>query len=194
MVHEMKDDLDRFLVERVQEGDTSAFGELVEKYQKRIYELAYGFTHHPEDAHDLSQEIFFKAFKALKRFKGDSSFYTWLYRIARNAGIDHTRRKAGRINISFEEAFPPDDSQYYPRCDSNSVPYRLEQDELGIEIEKAIQQLSPRQKQVFVLRHYEDLSLREIADLLNLRIGSIKAHLFSATRKLRKLLTPYLEE
>jgi RNA polymerase sigma-70 factor (ECF subfamily) len=74
------------------------------------------------------------------------------------------------------------------------VPYRLEQDELGIEIEKAIQQLSPRQKQVFVLRHYEDLSLREIADLLNLRIGSIKAHLFSATRKLRKLLTPYLEE
>ena len=190
----MKEDLDWFLVQRVQAGDTSAFGELVEKYQKRIYELAYGFTHHPEDAHDLSQEIFFKAFRALGGFKGDSSFYTWLYKIARNAGIDHTRRKTTRVKLSFEDTLPLDESQYYPRYDRNSVPYRLEQEELGIEIQKAIQQLSPRQKQVFILRHYEDLSLREIADLLNLRIGSIKAHLFSATRKLRKLLAPYLEE
>ena len=190
----MKEDLDHFLVERVQDGDTSAFGELVQKYQKRIYELAYSFTHHPEDAYDLSQEIFFKAFKALKGFKGESSFYTWMYRIAKNAGIDYTRRKAGRINLYFEEEFPPDDSQFHPRCYGNLATYRLEQDELGIEIKKAIQQLSPRQKQVFILRHYEGLPLREIADLLHLRIGSIKAHLFSATRKLRELLTPYLEE
>ena len=89
----MKEDLDWFLVQRVQAGDTSAFGELVEKYQKRIYEIAYGFTHHPEDANDLSQEIFLRASKALGRFNGNSSFYAWLYRIAQNVCIDHTRRK-----------------------------------------------------------------------------------------------------
>ena len=74
------------------------------------------------------------------------------------------------------------------------MPRGLEQKELGIEIKKAVQQLSPRQKQVFTLRHYEGLALREIAEVLHLRIGSVKAHLFSASRKLRELLTPYLDE
>jgi len=194
MKGEPKGELDRFLVERVQDGDSSAFGELVQKYQKRIYELAYSFTHHPEDAYDLSQEIFLKAFRALKRFKGQSSFYTWIYKIAKNACIDYTRRRAGRTHISFEEEFPPDNSTLHPYCYGDLASRGLEQKELGAEIKKAIQQLSPRQKQVFTLRHYEGLALREIADVLHLRIGSVKAHLFSATRKLRGLLALYLEE
>jgi RNA polymerase sigma-70 factor (ECF subfamily) len=190
----MKEDLDRFLVERVQSGDFSAFGELVQKYQKRIYELVYSFTHHPEDASDLCQEIFLKAFKALRKFESKSTFYTWLYRIARNACIDYTRRRTGRTDVPFVEEFPPDGSQCHPRYSEDLAVRRLEQIELGDEIKKAIEQLSPRQKQVFILRHYEGLALREIADILQLRIGSVKAHLFSATRKLRELLTPYLEE
>jgi len=190
----MKEDADRFLVERAQCGDTCAFGELVQKYQKRIYELAYSFTHHPEDALDLSQEIFIRAFKALKRFESKSTFYTWIYRIAQNAGIDYTRRKSGRFNVPFTEELPPDDSQFHPQFSEDSGLRRLEQLELEGEIKKAIQQLSARQKQVFILRHYEGLSLREIADVLHLRIGSVKAHLFSATRKLRELLKPYVEE
>ena len=89
----MKTDPDRFLIERVQSGDIAAFGELVQKYQKRIYELAYRFTHHPEDASDLSQEIFLRAFKALGKFESKSTFYTWIYQIAKNACIDYTRRR-----------------------------------------------------------------------------------------------------
>ena len=191
----MKDDPDQGLVERVRVGDTEAFGELVHKYQKRIYELAYSFTHNPEDAYDLSQEIFLKAFKALKRFEGKCSFYTWIYQIARNSCIDYTRRRSGVFKVPLVEDLPHDDAIIYSSSYSrNSEPRRLEQAELGGEIKKAIQQLSPRQKQVFVLRHYEGLALREIAATLNLRIGSVKAHLFSATRKLRELLTPYLDE
>ena len=189
----MKEDSDRYLVNRAQCGDTRAYGELVQKYQKRIYEIAYNFTHHPEDAHDLSQEIFLRGFKALNRFESKSTFYTWIYRIAKNAGIDYTRRRASHKNISFVEEFPTDDF-LFPSGGAEDVPVRgLEQAELGREIRNAIQQLSPRQKQVFILRHYEGLALREIADALHLRVGSVKAHLFSATRKLRELLTPYLE-
>lgn len=190
----MKDDPDRGLVERAQDGDSGAFGQLVQKYQKRIYELAYSFTHQPEEAYDLSQEIFLRAFKSLKRFKSRSTFYTWIYRIAKNAGIDYTRRQAGRKNVPFIEELPPDNALFHPRYSEDIAMHRLERLELHEEIKKAIQQLSPRQKQVFILRHYEGLALREIADALHLRVGSVKAHLFSATRKLRGLLTPYLED
>ena len=190
----MKADPDRFLIERVQSGDIAAFGELVQKYQKRIYELAYRFAHHPEDASDLSQEIFLRAFKALGKFESKSTFYTWIYQIAKNACIDYTRRRTGRTDVPFVEEISPDDSQVQSQCSSDRAFRRLEQTELEAEIKKAIEQLSPRQKQVFILRHYEGLALREIAVTLNLRVGSVKAHLFNATRKLRKLLTPYLEE
>lgn len=189
----MKGDPDRYLVKKAQTGDTQAFGELVQKYQKRIYELAYNFTHHPEDAYDLSQEIFLKAFKAVKRFESKSTFYTWIYRIAKNACIDYTRRRGSHTNVSFTEEFPSDDFLFPPKCTEDVTIRCLEQAELGQKIRDAIQQLSPRQKQVFILRHYEGLALREIADVLHLRVGSVKAHLFSATRKLRELLAPYLE-
>ena len=189
----MKQDPDRFFVECVQTGDTAAFGELVQKYQKRIYELAYRFTHHPEDASDLSQDVFLKAFKTLKRFQGKSAFYTWLYKIAYNAGIDYTRRKTGRVNLPFSEELLPDGYQSHPQCSGDLAIRRLEGIEIEGEIKKAVGQLLPRQKQVFILRYDEGLALREIADVLHLSVGSVKAHLFTATRKLRKLLAPYLE-
>ena len=189
----MKEDPDRYLVKRAQCGDTRAFGELVQKYQRRIYELAYNFTHHPEDAYDLSQEIFLRGFKALNRFESKSTFYTWIYRIAKNACIDYTRRRASHKNITFVDEFPADDFLFPSGGPEDVTMHGLEQAELGREIRNAIHQLSPRQKQVFILRHYEGLALREIADTLHLRVGSVKAHLFSATRKLRDLLAPYLE-
>ena len=102
--------------------------------------------------------------------------------------------ETGRTDVPFVEEISPDDSQVQSQCSSDRAFRRLEQAELEAEIKKAIEQLSPRQKQVFILRHYEGLALREIAVTLNLRVGSVKAHLFNATRKLRKLLTPYLEE
>ena len=189
----MKTDIDGFLVKRFKSGDTRAFDELVLKYQKQIYELAYNFTHHVDDAFDLSQEIFLRAFKALDKFKGEAAFYTWLYRIAKNACIDYTRKRKRYQNVALEDDILFSYQNSY-RGISNDMPDKnAERKELEIEISKAIEQLSPRQKQVFILRHYEGLALKEIAEKLGLRIGSVKAHLFNATRMLRKLLTPYVE-
>jgi RNA polymerase sigma-70 factor (ECF subfamily) len=163
------------------------------KYQKRIYELAYNFTHHVDDAFDLSQEIFLRVFKALDNFKGESAFYTWLYRIAKNVCIDYTRKRKRYQNVALEDDILSNRQNWY-RVKSNDMPdEHVERKELGLEISKAIEQLPPRQKQVFILRHYEGLALKEIAEKLGLRIGSVKAHLFNATRTLRKLLTPYVE-
>ena len=190
----MKADPDRLLIECAKNGDVSAFGELVQKYQKRIYDLAYRFTHHPEDAADLCQEIFIKAFRALGKFENKSTFYTWIYQIAKNTCIDYSRRRTGRYDVTFVEEISLDDSHAQSHYSADRAYRRVEQAELETEIKKAIEQLSPRQKQVFILRHYEGLALREIAVTLDLRVGSVKAHLFNATRKLRKLLTPYMEE
>ena len=189
----MKTDDDRFLVEQILSGDTQAFGKLVSKYQKRIYDLAYNFTHHVDDAWDLSQEIFLRAFKALKNFKGESTFYTWLYQIARNACIDYTRKRKRYQNVALDDNILSQKHNFY-KVVSYDMPDRyVERKELEAVISQAIAQLPPRQKQVFILRHYEGLALKEIADELGLRIGSVKAHLFNATRALRKLLTPYVE-
>jgi RNA polymerase sigma-70 factor (ECF subfamily) len=189
----MKTDIDGFLVKKFKSGDKRAFDELVLKYQQRIYELAYNFTHHVDDAFDLSQEIFLRVFKALDNFKGESAFYTWLYRIAKNACIDYTRKRKRYQNVTLEDGILFD-RQNWCKVVSNDMPDKhAERKELEIEISKAIEQLPPRQKQVFILRHYEGLALKEIAEKLGLRIGSVKAHLFNATHTLRKLLTPYVE-
>ena len=190
----MKDIPDHLFVQKVKSGDTEAFGELVRKYQKRIYELAYGFARHPEEAYDLSQEIFLKAFNALGRFRGSSGFYTWLYKIAQNTCIDYTRRKSIWSEFPFINEFPSDDSWLHPRTIDNSATKFLENQELNKEINSAINQLTSRQKQIFILRHYEGLALRDIANVLDLRIGSIKAHLFNAIRKLRIGLTPHMKQ
>ncbi|MBC8229204.1 sigma-70 family RNA polymerase sigma factor [bacterium] len=189
----MKTDIDGFLVKRFKSGDTKAFDELVLKYQKQIYELAYNFTHHVDDAFDLSQEIFLRAFKALDKFKGEAAFYTWLYRIAKNACIDYTRKRKRYQNVALEDDILFSYQNSYRGISSDMPDKHAERKELEIEISKAIEQLSPRQKQVFILRHYEGLALKEIAEKLGLRTGSVKAHLFNATRRLRKLLTPYVE-
>ena len=183
---------DNILVKKVQAGNKDAFGELVLRYQKRIYNKAYSFTHNVEEARDLSQEIFLKAFKAIHRFRGNSAFYTWLYQIARNAGIDYTRKRNRRKLILFGDMTL---ISRLSREKSQTQPiHQVERDELNDQIKKAINKLSPRQKQVFVLRHYEGLSLKEIAETLGLKIGSVKAHHFNAVRKLRKLLSHYVEE
>jgi len=184
---------DQILVEQAQSGNFEAFGQLVGRYQKRIYDIAYSFTRNTEEAYDLSQEIFLKAFRALRHFECKATFYTWLYRIARNAGVDYARRKGNRPEYLFTKEFPPDESLLHPRVTNDLVVRSAEATEIDREIKKAIAELSPRQQQVFVLRYYEDLPLSEIADILGLKVGSIKAHLFNAIRNLRKYLKPYVE-
>ncbi len=186
-------DLDYILVKRFQEGDFEAFNELVRRYRKRVYEIAYNFTHNPDDALDLTQEIFLRAFKSLGTFKHKSSFYTWLYSISRNYCIDYTRRKKRYHEMEINENLPHKSEDYlYSGSRVPSPDDKVEREELRRKIEEAIDSLPDMQRQVFILRYYEGLPLKEIAKVLNRSIGTVKANLFHATRKLREMLSPYV--
>lgn len=184
------EDLD--LVERFQRGDVTAFELLVTKYQSKIYDIAYRYTHNAEDAYDLSQEVFERVFKSLGRFRRKSSFYTWLYRIAVNACIDYGRQRSRSQTVSIEEWACSHESL---SADPSYSPAKaVELQELKHQIAKAIDQLPPKQRTVFILKRQEGLSLEEIARILGRSVGTIKAHLFHATHKLMDLLGPYLEK
>jgi len=187
-------DEDLGLVERFQLGDISAFNTLVSKYQTRIYDVVYSHTHNIEDAYDLSQEVFLRAFKSLGKFKKRSSFYTWLYRIAINACIDFTRQNSRITTIPIEEWSAVLEPRNLGNPNHENSPARaVEIQELRQLITKAINQLPPKQRVVFIMKRYQGLSLEEIAKLLDRSVGTVKAHLSHATSKLSCLLGPYLE-
>ena len=164
---------DNKLVERFQDGEVEAFNELVIRYQDKIYRLAYSFVHNREDALDLSQEAFLRAFQALGRFERKSAFYSWLYRITINLCIDFLRNRS--------------------RSKSVSITKYVEDKELQQYIISAVSGLSPKQREVFVLRHWDGLQIKEIANVIGRSEGTVKAHLFHAVRNLRKQLSEYLD-
>ncbi|MBD3183681.1 RNA polymerase sigma-70 factor [Candidatus Poribacteria bacterium] len=180
------------LVESFQKGEIESFDILVKKYQDRVYDIAYRYTHDPEDAYDLSQEVFEKVFKALGRFRKKSSFYTWLYKITVNACIDYSRKAKKIRSISMEEWLPPQEELHTEP--SYSPEAMLELKELKKQINQAIKQLPPKQRAVFIMKRQEGLSLEEIAQTLGRSVGTIKAHLSHATHKLMDILDPYLKE
>lgn len=180
------------LVTRFQNGDTSAFNTLVLKYQTQIAKLIYKHVKDAETTKDLSQEVFLKAYKALPRFKGDSAFYSWLYRIATNCCIDFLRQKKRRQDFLYDELpGTPEEFLLFGRFPSPS--HIVEMEELGNMITKAINHLPPKQQQVFKLRYDQKLPIKEIALHINRSEGTVKTHLFNAHRNLRELLCPYLE-
>lgn len=185
-------DEDRDLVAEFQRGDVTAFDALVSKYQNKIYDIAYRYVRNAEDAYDLSQEIFLRAFKSLGGFKRKSSFYTWLYRIAINACIDYGRKKSRFKAVPIEEWTRS--HEFFGTGSSYSPAEAMELQELEHQIAKAIDQLPPKQKAVFIMKRQEGLSLEEIAQRVDRSVGTIKAHLSHATHKLMDLLEPYLEK
>ncbi len=184
------EDLD--LIKRFQSGDATAFEPLVNKYRDKVYDIAYFYTHDVEDAYDLSQEVFERAFKALGGFRKKSSFYTWLYRIAKNAGIDYVRKRSRLQTVPIEEWVYSHKSFSTGAHDSPAA--EVEFEELKRQIAKAIDQLPPKQRAVFIMKRQQDLSLEEIAQIVGRSVGTIKAHLSHATHKLMHLLEPYLKK
>ncbi|RLG07031.1 MAG: RNA polymerase subunit sigma-24 [Thaumarchaeota archaeon] len=184
---------DELLVKRFQKGEIEAFDELFRRYRRRVYEIAYRFTRNVDDALDLTQEIFLKVFKSLGTFKFQSSFYTWLFSTARNYCIDYLRHRRVK-RVELQENMPSSSPDYLFRGARVPPPSeRIEREELRKAIEKAIESLPPKQREVFILRHYEGLQLKEIAEIVGKRIGTVKANLFHATRKLAEMLRPYIE-
>lgn len=179
------------LVSQSLRGSLKAFSAIVEFYQERTIRLAYSFVGNWEDARDLAQEAFIKAYENLKRFKAESRFYTWFYRILTNCCKDFLRKKKVRGFISLWSARPAEEtSEESPEARfAGSTPTALEalqHKELGAKIHLAIQKLPFRQRSAFSLRYLEGLSLEEIADSMNLSTGAVKAHLWQAGRKVRK--------
>ena len=181
------------LIKRFQNGDTEAFNPLVLKYQQKIYNLLYQRVKDREIAKDLSQDVFLKAFQGLPHFKQDSTFYSWLYRIATNCSVDFMRKQKRQKVLMFGE-LPPDADNILQMTQVSPSPSKMmEDDELRRIIRKAVRRLSPGQRRVFRLRYQKELPIKEIAVRLNKAEGTIKAHLYHAHRRLRVMLIPYLE-
>lgn len=176
------------LVDRLSRGDMAAFRELVETYKKKMYYFALDMVGDPADAEDVSQEVFLKAFRAFKTFKRDAKLSSWLYRIAYNASIDHLRRRAlapqsveDTVLDASAGGFGDSPSSHNP---AQTAEYRLFQ----VRVEKALEKVSSQERAVFLLRHYNDLMLDEIADTLQISVGSVKSYLFRCIRKLQREL------
>ncbi|MYK24467.1 sigma-70 family RNA polymerase sigma factor [Candidatus Poribacteria bacterium] len=186
---------DTELIERFQQGDTAAFDTLFTRYQKRTYRLVQRFISNREDALDLTQDAFIRAYQGLGDFKSQCQFYSWLYRITVNLCIDFLRKKARSEVLLYDS----DESGELPMANipdprSESPAKAVENKELRTHIRKAVRRLPPKQRQIFILRHWDGLSLKDIAAVVGRSDGTVKAHLLHAHRNLRKHLRPYLQE
>jgi len=185
------------LVKRCQAGQTEAFDELVSRYRTRIFAMIYNMVHNEQDAWDLAQESFVKAWKSIKRFRRDSSFYTWVYRIVMNVTIDWLRKKQGKgagtefdDSIQLKEIDPA--SRTVPKAEP--LPHeRMERNEIRAKIDNAIGQLSPEHRAVILMKEIEDMQYHEIAETLGCSIGTVMSRLFYARKKLQNLLREVYE-
>jgi RNA polymerase sigma-70 factor (ECF subfamily) len=184
------------LVKRCQAGDSSAFNDLVTRYRGRAFTLIYGMVQNEQDAWDLAQEGFLKAWKSIHRFKGESSFYTWLYRIMTNVTIDSLRRKGIHGEAEFDDRFAAVDVEPGSRTTPSSVPLphkKLEHREIRQRIDEAIAKLSPEHRSVIMMKEIEDMQYNEIADILSCSLGTVMSRLFYARKKLQSLLRDLYE-
>ena len=174
----MIDSTDLELVKLFQNGNETSFNELVRRYQEKIYWIARRFVNDHDQADDIVQEVFVKVYSALKKFRGESSFYTWLYRITVNVALNALRKQRVRYFIRIDEYFEKAD-------DENEQPDVLfEKEEEQKLIEEAIAKLPEKQKAVFILRYHEELSYEEIALILKTSVGGLKANYFHAAKKI----------
>lgn len=188
-------DEDRALVERVRSGDVHAFDNLVHKYRERIYSVLYNITSNREDAADLTQETFIKAFTSIKSFKGKSSFYTWLYRIGVNHALGQQKKNRLRRFFSLETV---DDNM----SSSEVVEHLAEKrqagrdtlvSELQEKLNDALQKLSINHRTVVVLFEIEGLSHQEIAEIMDCSEGTVRSRLHYAKQQLQSFLQEYLQ-
>jgi RNA polymerase sigma-70 factor (ECF subfamily) len=177
--------LDLELTRRSQAGDTEAFGELVTKYRAKIFAMVYNIVGNENEAWDIAQEGFVKAWRSIHRFQGRSSFHTWLYSITLNLAIDSLRRKGRRQEIELNEAIP----SYLP-----GPRIECERAETRERVNTALAQLSPEHRAVVVLKDIEDMQYREIAEALHLSIGTVMSRLFYGRKKLQTILKPFYNE
>ncbi len=179
------------LVERVCAGDLYAFREIVERYKKKVYYIAYDIVGDHHEAEDISQEVFMKMYRALHRFRKDAKMSSWLYQIAVNTSIDSLRRKKTKLSINVEDLDQVGRREHALESASPETnPERRAVASLMQEhIDQALHRITPQERAVFVMRHYNEFKIKEIADVLDVSSGTVKSLLFRALKKLRKELS-----
>ncbi len=194
----MSQETDLNLVKRARNGDGDAFRVLVERYQRKVYSIAFNMVRNRDDAMDLTQDAFVKVHKSLDGFQGQSSFYTWLYRIVVNLGIDHLR-KAGRYqNIDYDDTFKRDDDDI--QGDASLLPSRLGTNpekalgrkELMSKMDEALAGLSENHRLAILLREVDGLSYQEMAEVMGVSKGTVMSRLHHARKNMQDALSGYV--
>ncbi len=188
---------DTELIQKAQQGDFSAFEELVYRYDKEVLTIAARFVHSSDDAKDIYQEVFLRVHQGLRRFKMQSEFATWLYRITTNVCLTHRSRRKKHTHVSLDDDYEENEGEPHPVPVALSREPSPEQhainEEISVHVQKALDVLSPQQKMVFTLKHYQGLKLREIAGAMQCSEGTVKKHLFIATQRMRDELRDIFE-
>jgi RNA polymerase sigma-70 factor (ECF subfamily) len=179
------------LIQKTIEGDQTAFRQLMNIYARRIYALAFDLAGDQYDAEDLTQEVFIKMYKNLDQFRGDSSLYTWLHRITLNTWLN---MKNSKLYKKRKMELSIDEEDLYQEKKMQLVINQREITDFQKHIEFSLNKLSKKEKMAFVLKHYHDQSIKEIADTTGLTSGTVKSLLFRAVKKLRKNLSYYNQE
>jgi RNA polymerase sigma-70 factor (ECF subfamily) len=190
---------DAELVSRYREGDAQAFERLVKRYQRKVYGLALGIVHNPEDALDVSQEAFVKVHRYIDRFEGSASFYTWLYRIVVNLCIDHLRRAGRAHKVEYDDAIDRSDGvlsaeAIVPSQIGTNPGKALRNKQILEAIQQGLATLSENHRAVIVMRELQGLSYKEMAEIMECSKGTIMSRLFHARKRLQAYLIKALNE
>ncbi len=184
---------DKELLLQAKSGNDTAFEELIYRYDRSVLAIALKFVHDTDEAKDIYQEVFIRVYRGLKNFEMKSEFSTWLFRIATNVCLTHKSRSKKHLQQAIDEQIATDDDevQKYELADDEMDPGEIMINlDLGDIIRSAVDSLSAKQRMTFILKHYEGYKIREIADMLNCKEGTVKKYLFDAIRNLRKKLKP----
>jgi RNA polymerase sigma-70 factor (ECF subfamily) len=184
---------EKALIKKAQRGNILAFESLVKNYDRQVLQLAYNMVNNTQDAEDIYQEVLVRVYKNLHRFEFKSEFSTWLYRVVVNYCINFNKKRRRLKAYSIDKEFQNGDENWKKsvKSEEQNPEESFLNLELSREIEAALQQLSPKQKTVFILRHYHGHKLKEIAEILKCSEGTVKNYLFRATQKMQRQLKEY---
>ena len=188
---------DQVLVQRAREGDLDAYDVLVRRHHSRLYGMVFNMTRSRQDAEDLLQEVFVKAYDALKGFKGDSAFYTWIYRIAVNRAINFVKNRKRRMTVSLNDPGLSGESQEdrRPELSNNDTPARdARLKEIQEKLNRALDTLSDNHKTVVIMHDMQGIPHEQIAEVLGISCGTVRSRLFYARQALQVQLTEFKDE
>ena len=180
------------LVVQLQQGDESAFRKLVDEWQDMVYNTAVGIVQHPDDADDITQEVFVQVFESIRSFKGDSKFSTWLYRITVSKALDHEKKKNRKKRFAFVQSLfgSREEEQFHP-VEFAHPGVLMERKEKAAALFKALKQLAPKQRIAFTLHKLEGQSYQEIAEIMNTSLFAVESLMGRAKSNLKKILTKH---